>query len=240
MEIIKIKLPALRNGEHYQLMVGAAQDIKDANPETLNVAQLYPDFVDIVGKEDIALEAIPKSPLTQQVTDADEARDSAFRGFALAVETQSYNPDPAKVQAAYNIQVVIDHYGNIALKPYTEETTAINNLVQDINTRCADDVALLGIGEWITELNNTNKAFDDLMNRRFDKAAGQPHINLRETRKAADKIFSEIINRINASIIIYGEANYADFVNKLNERIGYFRNTLAKRKGHGKKEVKSV
>jgi hypothetical protein len=130
--------------------------------------------------------------------------------------------------------VVIDHYGDLRSKSYNEETASVHNFLQDVNSRCAADVALLGIQEWIDELSVANRAFHDLMSQRFD-AAAQEITNLREVRKAIDRVYGAIVDRINASILLYGEEPYAEFVKKLNERIAYFKTTVAIRRGRARK-----
>jgi hypothetical protein len=76
------------------------------------------------------------------------------------------------------------------------------------------------------------------MNRRFDAEAGQQVINLRETRKEIDKVYTDITERINAFALVDDENDYSDFINKLNERIVYFKNTLSIRKGRTGKVTK--
>ena len=103
-------------------------------------------------------------------------------------------------------------------------------------TDVKDLIQLAGPGElnaqeWINDLTNINREFDNLMNKRFDKNAGKEYINLRETRTKIDKAYSLIIDRINASILLNGEAGYTDFVKKINERTDYFKNTIATRRG---------
>jgi hypothetical protein len=157
-----------------------------------------------------------------------------FSEDILTVEAFSYHPNVAKVQAAENIRMVIDHYGDLRSKSYNEETASIHNLLEDVNSRYAANVALLGIEEWIDELSVANRAFHDLMSQRFDTAA-QEITNLREVRKAIDRVYGAIVDRINASILLYGEEPYAEFVKKLNERIAYFKTTVAIRRGRARK-----
>jgi hypothetical protein len=208
--------------------------IQQTGAEKLNIATLFPEFHTLRNKEDTAIEAIRKSPLTSRITEADAVRDSVFRGFTLTVEAFSYHPNVVKVQAAEDIRVVIDHYGDLRSKSYNEETASIHNLLEDVNSRCADDVALLGIQEWIDELSVANRAFHDLMSQRFD-AAAQEITNLREVRKEIDRMYGAMVDRINASILLYGEEPYAEFVKKLNERIAYFKTTVAIRRGRARK-----
>lgn len=231
MNIIKITMPALRNEEHFQLMTDVKEQVEDAGVDTLNIAALYAIFLGLYLKEDAGLEKISKSLFTDAITDADAVRDSAYRGLVLLVETNHHSLNPAKVQAAARIQFFIDHYGNFIHKSYNEETASLYNLLQDITTRCADAVVTLNALEWVNALQSTNQAFNDLMNQRFADQAGQEHVDFREIRKAIDKAYSDIVNRINAFALVGNPQTYAGFINAINERILYFKHTLAVRKG---------
>lgn len=235
MKVLRLRLRALHNEEHFQLMTDVYGLAESEGIETLGIAALYPRFLSLYGKEDIALEAIRKSGLTDPIADADTIRDNAYRGLVLQIEAGTYSADATKAQAARNMQVVTDHYGDFRKKPYNEETATVHNFLQDINSRCAADIAVLGAQAWVDELETANQTFDDLMNQRFDAAAAQEIINLREVRKEIDRVYTEITECINVFILLNGEAAYAGFVNKLNERIAYFKNTLAIRKGRAEK-----
>jgi hypothetical protein len=123
-----------------------------------------------------------------------------FSEDILTVEAFKYHPDSAKVQAAENIRMVINHYGDLRSKSYNEETASIHNLLENVNSRYAADVALLGIEEWIDELSVANRAFHDLMSQRFDTVA-QEITNLREVRKEVNRVYGAIVDRINASAV---------------------------------------
>jgi hypothetical protein len=214
--------------------------IELAGADVLNIAHLYPSFLFLYNKEDQALEIIRKSALTDPIAEADLVRDTPYRGLVLLTEAYEHSSDETKVQAAKNIRVVIDHYGDFRTKSYNEETATIYNFLQDISIRCAADIAVLNAQPWIDDLAAANQAFDDLMNQRFDVAAAQEIINLRETRKEIDRVYAAITERIDASILLNGEADYADFVNKLNERIAYFKHTVSQRKGRAGKVTRDA
>jgi hypothetical protein len=239
MKVLRIRLGHLRNEEHFQLMVDFRKLVEADGASRLNIEQPFTVFLVLLDKEDSAVEAIRKSDLTDDLTVEDAVRDNISRGFTLLIETYLHSPSAEKVKAARNIRTVIDHYGDFRNRSYNEETASIYNFVQDINTRCADDLNTLNAAEWITDLSAANQAFDNLMNQRFDRGAGQEYVNLRNTRIEIDRVYNQIIDFIDAAVIVNGEAAYADFVNKLNARIAYFKNTLAQRKGRAAKKKDS-
>jgi hypothetical protein len=91
---------------------------------------------------------------------------------------------------------VFDTYGNVASKSLDEETSAIQNILQELQGRYAPDMALVGISQWAAEL---------------------------KARKAVDAAFKQICDIINVYMVLEGEANYETFVRTLNEVIGRYK-----------------
>jgi hypothetical protein len=57
---------------------------------------------------------------------------------------------------------------------------------------------------------------------------------MKEVRIDVDEAYRTLVNKINALIIVNGEAPYVEFVNKLNQRIEAYTNNLALYKGRAK------
>ena len=77
----------------------------------------------------------------------------------------------------------------------------------------------------IVELVKSRNQEDDL----------KPAINMKTARVETDNTYNAIVNRINAFITIDGDAKYAAFVTKLNNRIDQYNTAIAQRKGWAKK-----
>lgn len=238
MKINKFDLSRLRNEELFTFFADTKRLIEEAGAQPLHIEDLFAAFAKLFGRIDTALDYIRKNVHTQHIAEKDYLRDSIYRGFVLLAEAYLHHTNAGKVQAAKDIQVVIDAFRDFRSKPYNEETGAITNFIDDIRARCASQVDLLGAREWIDDLEAANREFDQLMGVRFDERAAQKYINLRDTRHEAEKVYGQIADRINAAILLNGEATYAPFVKKLNERVEYNKNTLAQRKGRNKKNDK--
>lgn len=230
MKINKVNLTILRNEEHFQFMTDVKLLIETATSQKLNIDKIYPVFADFYNREDAALEPIRKHALTNALIDADTHRNSIYRGFTLLIQTYNYSTNPDKLQAAQNIQILIDHFGDVRNKSYNEETSTIYNFLQGLNDRHSRDIAALNAGDWLSDLDIANKKFAELMNQRYDDKAGKMATNLREIRKEIDSAYTQMINRINAMALLDEKDEFAEFISKMNERVDYYKNTLIMRK----------
>lgn len=236
MKISDFSLSRLRNEEHLQFHTSFKNLVLLTTAAALKIDLLFSTYLTLFANEELALDKVGKSSITDELADADTARDDLFRGLADAVKS-ARNHFRAEVRAAAKrLQVVLDSYGNIAIKAYEAETGAINKLVIDFNETYAADMATVGLTEWVTELKAKNDAFDSLKNSRYSEEISKTQLLMSQERAKLDVTYREIVERINALIIVEGEANYAPFVDQLNHRIDEYSNMLAIRQGVNNKD----
>ena len=231
MKCKRFRIVHLRNEEWFQFFTEFKSLVEQYHPGTLNIEALFAVFVTLYIDADNALEIIRKSATTEQLAEADRSRDIVFRGFSDAVKSASSHFDPAKREAARRLQIVIDHYGNVARQSYDTETASIYNFVQEMNGTHAAEVATLGLEDWIRQLDADNQAFDALNQTRYTEKEGMPDLRMNDIRKKIDRNYRDMLDRIDASILLNGETQYAAFVNALNLRIEHYDNIIAIRKG---------
>jgi hypothetical protein len=238
MKCKRFRIEDLRHEEWFQFYTEFKTLAEQHDPSALNIDALFATFVILYARADEALEIIRKSAATEQMAEADHARDVTFRGFSDAVKSGLSHFDPSRREAARQLKIVFDHYGNIARKAYDEETASIRNLLQEMNGVHAADIATLGLGEWVSRLEADNNAFDAFQQTRYAEGAGKPELRMIEIRRETDRACRDMLDRIDASILLNGEAPYAPFVNALNVRTGRYIDILARRKGHAAKAAK--
>jgi hypothetical protein len=231
MKIIRINLRALRNEEWFNFFTEFKTFVTERSPEALDIVELYALFLTLYVLADEALEKLLKSGYTQVIIDADAQRDDVFRGLTTAVQSASFHYDPVRREAATELSLVLDHYGNLAVRPYNEETAAIGNLIQDLRGRYAGAVQTLDLAGWVDELERRNNAFETAVLDRNRETAAKPDLNLRDLRRQINSCYLDIVRRIEAAILLRGEGAYADFVRTLNANIDRYRIALKRRSG---------
>ena len=239
MKIKDFSLVRLRNEEHFQFFTSFRDVVLVFTVLALNIELLFNLFLAAYDNELAALDLVRKNAISDDLVDADDERDDVFRGLSDAVKSALNHFNADVRAAARRLQVVLNTYGNLAIKPYDAETGGLNSLINDFTTTYAADVATVGLTEWVDELQAKNKAFDDLKNNRYSAEAAKTILRMKQERVKTDTIYRQITERINALIVVEGEAAYAGFVNELNKRIEGYDNTISIRRAKGKKTTET-
>jgi len=232
----------LPNNTHFQFYTEFHGLVIKAGAENLGIAPMFAAWLPLYDREDAALKKIVKSAITRQIQDADKARDAIYSGI-VATNSAALKHFSADVRgAAERLKIVFDTYGNIARKPRNDETSAIYNILQELNGKYAPDAAIVGITAWVAELETRNNAFAALMRERFDETAGQTDIVLKDARAEVDAAYMAIRERINALVVVNGTQAYENFIRTLNAVIDKYNAVLNARRGrkHNKPETQET
>ena len=239
MELKALKLKNLRNEEHYKFHLDFTALVNQFTVTALGLEERWPPYQSALDLEVAALNVVRASALTDELFIADSERDDTITGLVGTVKSALNHYIPAMRAAATRLMLLFDTYGNLATKPYDQETASITKLVSDLEGPYAAEVATLGIGGWVAELKNRNNAFDSLKNMRYDEDAAKPQQNLRQARTETDKAYRAVVKRIDALIEVNGSAAYTGFVSALNQRIEHYQHVIAQRQGRNAKKDES-
>ena len=237
MKIEAIHYLHLRNDEHFQFNAETKDAIYAAGATQLKINLLVPAYHAAFAAEDESIKKILISTLTIEIDDYDNRRDNTFRGLKNTALAALDHYDPNIAAAAKRLQAVFHTYGNVSKKPKNEETAAIFNMIEDLKSaKYSADLDTAGLRGWVNQLDNENKALERLMQERYDETAEKTHLKVKECRADTDKAYHDIIERINALIVVEGETAYSAFVNKMNAIIEKYNNIMAQRAGRHKKK----
>ena len=235
MNVNYLLLPGLQNGEHFMFMSEVSHVIETNDPTTIDLVNNYIQFNRALQGEDIAYKKVQKSSITKDLNEKDSERDNLLRSFRSLVSSSQQHFNKDKAAAAYRLILQIDAYGNLSAQSYENETANVYNLLQDLESKHSADIATLGLGAWITEIETVNKDFDQLMKSRYSESAEQAEIgSLRDARLETDKAYNAMKERLNAAIIFNGEDKYRKTVTELNVIIKRYNDIIARRKGSSK------
>lgn len=227
MEISKLYFRRIRNAAHYQFYTDFSALVEKYTPLALGIEELYALYKPTYVNEGIAFVAISKSAFTEQLEAVDKERDQVYRGLVDDVDSKKNHFKAEVRDAAAKISIIIDSYGNLAPKPYDEESALITSLIVDLRTKTTTETGILNLNEWIDELEVRNNAFIALQGSRNAEEADRTELRMKEVRVVVDNAYNKIAKRINALIELNGDTAYAGFVKELNARIARTMDSIA-------------
>lgn len=235
MEINTFNPYPLHNEEHFQYQKEFKELIEAEGAEKLDIKEKFGEYSTAYTQEEEALNQVRKSATTDEIEIADKDRDVLISGFTGIINSYLKHFNEEKRAAATRYKIVLDQYGDIARKPYDDETAAIDKMVQDSLGPFAADIDAMVVRDWMDEINNRNIAFKTLQKSRYSEEANKTRLRMKTVRVSVDAAYRDIVKRINALILINGAANHENFVRELNVRITKTNNILATRRGRSKK-----
>jgi len=197
----------------------------------LHITDEYAAFTPLLAEEASVMEIIRKNSYSESVIEADEARDLIFNFIKTSVKNLTRSYEATVAAAAEKVLNIINNYKAVSRFGLQEETGKLISLLADL--REPSVLALctqIGITAHLTELENANNRFKTMMTDRRAEEAQKP------LRSAGDLIneiktpYNAIIDKINALVVVNGEAGYKDFVTKVNVLISEYRKVVRMRR----------
>jgi hypothetical protein len=231
MKIKRIVLNKLKNEEWFNFFTEFKTFVEEITPEALDIEELFVVFTGLYAMADDTLEQIRKSDFTSLIIQQDDARDNAFRGLESSVRVSLRHYDAKKRTAAERLVSLFEHYGNVADRPYNEETATVYNFLQDIRNRYEPEIAVLKLAGWLDELERTNNEFEKNVLERNREYAGKTELNMLDIRKKTGRVYLDVLERIEALSLVKGDETYAPFIRTLNANIERYISTVNRRSG---------
>lgn len=184
----------------------AARDLfQKFGAAALGIAELFAMLLTYLLKLDEKLEVLRKSSYTRDLEAADKLRGNVFRGIISIVAHALKLGNENKRKAAYRLFDLLMQYKKLILNsPYLVESASIANLLQDLRGKYAADVALLGIGSWVTDLEDADREFNDTYGHRIDESIDKPKRDIRALRAQINKLYYLIIGILSAKLTLDG------------------------------------
>jgi hypothetical protein len=236
-KILFFDLHSMQNLEFSQFCVEISKLITFYTASKLGIVSFERPFQVALDKLAKALQAEKGSVYTKTITQSDAFRDQLEHGFFLFIESCLYHYDPVVQTAGEHIQRIIDKYGDLRRLPYNKESSAITNRNVELLNNYAADVATAGATEWLNRDNAANNEFIAHFGERANEEAARLVSNVRDSRNLTEDTYNAIVEQVNALVLVNGSADYAEFIDKVNYYVDYYKNTLAARKGRIKAEA---
>lgn len=229
-EIQDISLPRMNNGAHFTFVSNIFARAEADSKVKAKAAELVAALNAAVAAEDEALKISQKSLLTDEIAKADSDRDALYAGYKKAVEGFQAMPIADMAQAAKELAQHIKDYRISTTDQLDKETGLLVNFIADLETKYATQVATLSLTAFITNLKEANERVRTLTLQRTEDRMSLPVGAMKAARAASDEAYRQLVKMVNALALVFGEADYADFIDYVNTEIVHFKREVLNQK----------
>ena len=232
-----ISLEHMSNGSHFLFItdtVGLAT--ADAKVKTKVTAELTA-LQTALKAEDDALALSKANLLSGEIKTLDAERDKHYKALRKAIKFFLSHPDAELVKAAQRLERLLKDYNIDPKMQLDRETGLLLNLISDLETKSAADVTALSLTPVVQAMKQANDKLREVTRARANDRAVQIVGQLKQAQHASDEAYRALIQKVNALAVVEGEADYADFISKMNEQVKHYKQEVlpkAKKKGDGK------
>ena len=223
-EIRNIDLTKVNNGAHRMFMESVAKILAEyeqaiaAHPKT---KMLTAEFGKLLQQEKACMGLSRTSLRTAQIAEADHERDMLFTGFKAVVRAFTKGTNPETKAAAKTIWQDIAGYRINNRMQLERQTGVLYILTKKCLTQHAEEIELLHLTQYVTQLAASNDKVSQLLNLRLDEQTGIVKGALRATRLKMDEQFRLVVKAINARMFLNDDESMvpiADFINEMVRR----------------------
>lgn len=222
-EIYDINIQRMNNGAHFTFVSNILARAEADTAVKGKASELVSNFKAAVAAEDEALKISQKSLLTDEIAKADSDRDALYAGYKKAVEGFLAMPIADMAQAAKVLAQHIKDYKINTADQLDKETGLLVNFISDLEDKYAAQVAKLGLTAFVTNLKEANERVRTLTLQRTNEKIGITVGALKTARTASDDAYRALVKMVNALALVFGEKDYAPFIDYVNTEITHYK-----------------
>lgn len=186
-------------------------------------------FTAAVSAYDAALKQSDKNSYTAALNEADAKADKRWSAAYAYCKAMMEHPVGSVSTVAAKVVGIFQKYGVLTTLGLDEEYGRYSNLLQDLTALTAEEVTALSLSEWIDAMALAVAQVSVLRADKTKEDSTRQVGIVKDTRTAADAAYKSLVQRVNALVIVNGEAPYADFIDQLNVMIADAQALLASR-----------
>ena len=218
-----ISLEHMSNGSHFLFItdtVGlATADAKVKTKVTVELTTLQT----ALKAEDDALALSKANLLSKEIKAIDAERDKHYKALRKAIKFFLNHPDAELVKAAARLEQLLKDYNINPVMQLDRETGLLLNLIGDLETKSAADVTALALTPVVQAMKQANDKLREVTRARANDRAVQIVGQLKQAQHASDEAYRTLVQKVNALAVVEGEADYADFISKMNEQVKHYK-----------------
>lgn len=219
MNVSSFSLSYLNNNELHRLSIEVIETIDEfmsANAMLQNVRNAIEARATDLRR---ALDRDPKNELTNEIRQADDDRDNAFRALRAGIEFSERHFEEKTRSAGEQLSEVLSKYGErMLLAGYGEQTTLTDALLAALaEPTSVEALKQTNLSDFVARLQQAQDTFKQLVRRR-QEADASDDLPPRRITRATLRDHLDFVERIFAFYLVTEPASVEQAVRTLNER----------------------
>lgn len=192
------------------------------------MAQAITQLNTAVAKEDETYLLPTYKALSEQIAELDKQRDKKYNAAKQMAQALVNIGTGEQPQYAQDLLAEIEHYRVDTSAGYAEESTQMNQLIQELLTQeWQTKLTALGLKATFDDLSALNTQMQQLIDERNDALSQIPAQAMQTARAASDEAYALTVMVVNAHAItqyMAGQSPYDTFVGHVNQDQDYYVN----------------
>lgn len=237
-KINTIDTHSLTNGAHYNFMEAIYTNLNSILLYGEKLRTELPAFKTALDSEDAVLVLTRKSNKTDEIANADKARDNAYVGYKYAVKGFTYLGSGAQYEAAKVLTQHLTDYQIDTQMSLSRQTGLMTNFIEDLESTYSEQAESLGLTPFVTMMKNGNEKVKAGLQSRDNERAGQTKAAMLAARADTDAAYQTIVDKINALYLVdtTNTDEYATTIDEINAQIKRYREQELSKKSTKEKD----
>ena len=171
---------------------------------------------------------------TRAIAEKDKVRDAYLNRFFKSVSDLLISPVAGEKAAAQIIDDAISRFRGLSGYEMNKQTGEVKNMIITLRQQQIWNAAVqLGLDHLAEQIDSANADFESEMNTRIEDESQKEKLNTSQQRKATEKIYAQIVQKINAVAIVTPSAETDGCIDKLNALIEEYERTISSMRSGG-------
>lgn len=239
-KINPIDTHSLTNGAHYNFMEAIYTNLNSILLYGEKLSTELPAFKTALDNEDAVLVLSRKSNKTDEIANADKARDNAYVGYKYTVKGFTYLGSGAQYEAAKVLSQHLTDYQIDTKMSLSRQTGLMTNFIEDLEATYSEQIESLGLTPFVTMMKDGNEKVKAGLQSRDSERAGQSKAAMLSARTDTDAAYQSIVDKINALYLVdtTNTNEYVTTIDEINAQIKHYKEQeLSKKPSKPKEEA---
>lgn len=224
-KINTIDTHSLTNGAHFNFMEAIYTNLNSILLYGEKLSTELPAFKTALDNEDAVLVLSRKSDKTDEIANADKARDNAYVGYKYAVKGFTYLGSGTQYEAAKALNQHLTDYQIDIKMSLSRQTGLMSNFIEDLESTYSEQLESLGLTPFVTMMKNGNEKVKSGLQSRDNERAGQTKAAMLAARAETDAAYQTIVDKINALYLVdtTNTNEYVTTIDEINAQIKHYK-----------------